>query len=315
MPAASPFERSPRLLTWDTPLSVRRIIPPAIRHRLSWLRVRLLSLDLPRHMEFVQPAEEAEASAYMSLIIPIRDTPQAVVCRFLTSLERYAPRSEVILVDDASVVPDTLVAISDFSIRNEWKVIRHKEPLGHSGACAAGGRLATRPYLCLLNSDTVITPWCWRGPKEAFEIDPKIGVAGPSSSFSGNVQTVPRACFCRYYWNDSQIYAFASRLAANCPDPVRVDLPWASGFAFFIRRSLWEELGGFDPELPDYGNEEELCKRVTKMGHRIVWIRNNYIHHFGGQYYGRLGEDWLRSRGFRAWTYTRRLHGGSDTSK
>jgi len=308
MPAASSFERSTRLLTWAAPLSVRRIIPPATRRRLSWLRVRLLSLGLSRHMEFVQPTEETEASASVSIIVPIHDAPSATR-RCLGSLERYAPKSEIILVDDGSVHAETLAVIRDFSVRNGWKVVRHEQPLGHSRACEAGARLATHPYLCLLNSDTVVSPWCWRGPKEAFEIDPKIGVVGPSSSLSGNGQTVPRACYCRHYWNDSQICAFAKDLVANCPDPPSVDLPWVAGFALFVRRDLWEEMGGFDADLPDYANEAELCKHASKLGYRSVWVRNSYIHHLGGQSYGAQGEAAICSRERAGRRYIARKYG------
>ena len=37
--------------------------------------------------------------------------------------------------------------------------------------------------------------------------------------------------------------------------------------------------------LPDYGNEAELCNRVLNRGSRCVWTRNSYIHHFGHSSY------------------------------
>lgn len=61
------------------------------------------------------------------------------------------------------------------------------------------------------------------------------------------------------------------------------DLPWISGFALFIRSSLWETLGGFDENLKNYLNDVELCKRVTNFGYRTVWVRSAYIHHLGNQ--------------------------------
>lgn len=308
MPSGSRFGRPSRLLTWSTPRFLRRIVHPVVRHCLSWLKVRLLSLDLPRHMEFVQPADEAEASASISIIVPIHDAP-AVTRRCLGSLARYAPKSEIILVDDCSVLPETLAVIRDFRVRNGWKALRLEQPVGHSRACQAGARLATRPYLCLLNSDTVVIPWCWRGPKEAFEMDPQVGMVGPSSSLSGNEQQVPLASYCRHYWNDSQICAFARDLVANCPDPRWVDLPWVSGFALFVRRDLWEEMGGFDPNLPDYANEVEFCRRASNLGYRSVWVRNSYIHHLGRQSYGPEGEEtiWPRERAARR--YVARKYG------
>jgi GT2 family glycosyltransferase len=85
-----------------------------------------------------------------------------------------------------------------------------------------------------------------------------------------------------------------------------MDLAWVSGFAFFIRRSLWEQVGGFDPKIPDYGNEFELCSRVAEKGYRMVWIRNSYIHHFGGQSYGHIiGEEGIRAQVRAADTYIR----------
>jgi len=130
-----------------------------------------------------------------------------------------------------------------------------------------------------------MTPWCCRQLKEVFESDERIGVAGPSTSHSGNAQTLPLASTLCRYWNDSQICAFAKHLLTDFPEPVVMDLPWISGFAFFIRRSLWEEVSGFDEKLPDYDNEVELCDRIGKLGYRMAWVRNSYVHHFGGESY------------------------------
>lgn len=82
--------------------------------------------------------------------------------------------------------------------------------------------------------------------------------------------------------------AFADRVPRT--DAYGCGLGW--GFALFIRRSLWEQAGGFDQRLPDYGNEMELCRRIAEEGYRLVWIRNSYIHHFGQQSY--RGNGWRR---------------------
>jgi len=244
----------------------------------------------------------------MSIVVPVHDAP-LVTRRCLASLEKYAPKAEIIIVDDGSRLVETSKVIGDFSSRNEWKVVNHATPLGHSASCGAGASLATRPYLCLLNSDTVVTPWCWRLVKDVFEHDQKTAVAGPSTSNSGNVQALPLATVLSPYLNDNQICGFAKRLLAECPDPIVADLPWASGFAFFIRRNLWEQLSGFDRKIPDYYNDVELCKRVVEKGYRTVWIRNAYIHHLGRQSYGEtIGEDGILARIEAALIYTKQKH-------
>jgi len=239
-----------------------------------------LSFGLARSGTFDQPEEEKTASGDVSVIIPVLDSPEFLT-RCLCSLEVYAPYAEIILVDDGSVMQQTLDILEDFHRRNGWLLIRNEKCLGHSRACEAGARLATRPYLCFLNSDTVVTPWSWSAARKAFESDPKIAVTGPSTSWAITRQVVARAKECRHYWNDCQIFSFAQKYVNEHKNSELVDLTEISGFAFFIRRDVWEAFGGFDENLPDYGNESELCIRLLKSGLRLVWTPNSYIHHFG----------------------------------
>ena len=97
--------------------------------------------------------------------------------------------------------------------------------------------------------------------------------------------------------NDSQICEYARLLSVENPSPALTFMPEVSGFAFFIRRGLWEQLGGFDRNLPDYRNETELCGRVLSAGYRAVWVRNSYIHHFGGaSYIQAVGQESIWAR-------------------
>jgi GT2 family glycosyltransferase len=303
------------LAAWRLPGLVKTILPRAAIDAMRPIRARVLSRGLPRNRVFEQPPEHLLASASMSIVVPIHDAP-LVTKRCLASLERDATMSEIVLVDDASKIAETTHIIREFSSRNGWKVICNAEARGHSAASAAGARLATRPYLCLLNSDTVVTPWCWLAIQEAFETNTTIGVAGPCTSDSSNEQTLDIARHCRFYWNDSQICAFAERLTANAPQSVIVDLPWISGFAFFIRRCLWEQLGGFDQNLKDYANEAELCKRVFNAGYRTVWVPSSYIHHFGRQSYGKtIGDNEISLRKQAGTQYIRHKHNGTATDR
>jgi len=286
---------------------IKQFLPKRIKVCLRNARARLLSVGLPRQALFEQPPEEAEASAEMSVIVPICDAPK-VTARCLKSLASYAPQAEVILVDDGSSLPVTVDLLQSFQKRCGWKMVRHDSPKGHSRACEAGVRLASRPYLCFLNSDTVVTPWSWKAAKEAFEVDPTVAVTGPSSSETATPQAIARARHCRNYWTDSQIFAFAKRYVAGQPPRSWVDLGKVSGFAFFVRRELWNKVGGFDKTLPDYGNESELFKRLTKEGWRVIWTRNSYIHHFGNRSYGRLGREEVQRRRLAAQAYIDELY-------
>ena len=288
---------------------LRSRLPETFRERLRRIRAVFLSLDLSAEGDFPQSAEEISASARISIVIAALDPPPLERC--LASVERFAAGAEVILVDDGSVLPETKAVIQDSSRGTDGSFCATNMPQGHSRACEAGARLATRPYLCLLNADTILTPWSWRAAVEAFEADPRIAVTGPTTSHCTTPQLVERAELCRHYWSDAQIFNFGRKYVSNLPQRCWVDLPEVGGFAFFIRRDLWERLEGFDPNLPDYGNEVELCRRVSKMGLRIVWTRNSYIHHLGNQTYSsaRFGPKFISTRSWHALEYIEAKHG------
>lgn len=288
--------------------SLRAKLPDPLRRVLRQVRAATLSLGLPRNREFKQPQSEIDASAAMSIIVAIHDEPE-VVERCLSSLERYATKAEVILVDDSSKLDRTVAIVDDFGQRRGWVVIRHSSPKGHSRSCEAGARVATRPYLCLLNSDTVVTPWSWRGVKEAFESDVNIAAVGPSTSWATTPQRISIAMHCRHYWTDSQIYGFVERTIAKGRENRMIDLAEVSGCAFFIRQELWAKLGGFDPNLPDYGNETELCLQLLKQGFRIAWTQGAYIHHLGRQSYGREGVNVIEQKKRAVGEYIAKKHG------
>jgi GT2 family glycosyltransferase len=309
LPAVMPGRLTPH----SFPIKVRKAIRNGpvgtVLRTMRWMRARVItrSLSSDEHAYEQSPSDRL-AAATMSVVVPIHDAP-SIVKRCLESLERYAIDAEIILVDDSSKLPETLDIIRQFSDRKRWKLVSKVKAGGHSLACAAGAHHATRPYLCLLNSDTVVTPWCWRAIREAFESDPRIGLAGPSTSRSGNKQTLSVAADCRFEWSDNQICAFARRLQRVSIEPSIVDLPWIAGFAFFIRRTLWRELGGFDQNLTDYGNEFEFCRRAVITGHRIVWVRHGYIHHFGQQSYAQvMSMNEIQQRKLEGARYAYRKH-------
>jgi GT2 family glycosyltransferase len=145
---------------------------------------------------------------------------------------------------------------------------------------------------------------------DAFESSARIGVAGPSTSCTVGPQTVARAYHCRHFWSDEQIWSFAEQYVAGRANAAPVDRPFVGGFAFFVRRTVWNDLGGFDTNLPDYGNEKEFCRRVLQADLRIVWSTRSYIHHLGKQSYGRVfSRTSIARRSALADAYLARKHG------
>ena len=279
-----------------TQTGIRARLPGWLRSGYRALRRRVLTFGLRPHGPYTLPDEERHASGKVSVVVAVHDAPE-VTRRCLASLETFGGDAEIIVVDDASRLELTRSLLDGFCARNRWRLVRHEKALGHSRASEAGVQVSSRPYVCLLNSDTILTPRSWLGVVQSFEADDRIAVAGPSTSQTTGPQFVRRALHCRHDWSDEQIWCFAEQYVARHRDEPVVDLPMVGGFAFFVRRSVWDTFDGFDKKLPDYGNETEFCQRVTKAGLRIVWTKSGYIHHLGSESYGRtLGPEEIRKR-------------------
>jgi GT2 family glycosyltransferase len=270
----------------DTQHEFRRLVPEWAKSYYRALRARLLSLGLRPAGPIPLSGQERQASGTISVVVTVHDAPE-VTRRCLSSLETFSGDAEVIIVDDGSRLESAKFMLNAFCSRNGWKLVRNDVALGHSRASEAGISVSMKPFICLLNSDTVVTPRSWLGIARAFDDSPQIAAVGPSTSHTPTPQRVLRAYHCRHYWSDEQIWCFAEQYVARHRKEPVVDLPYVGGFAFFVRRAIWDEMGGFDKHLPDYGNELEFCRRLTRRGLRIVWSKTSYIHHLGNESYGR----------------------------
>ncbi len=282
---------------------VRRLMPERIKSRCRSVRAWLLSINLGSVGPFLMSPEEKIASASMSVIVAVHDALEDTK-RCLNSLEISGGDAEVIIVDDGSRLQPVRDLLDEFCLRNDWKLVRHGKAVGHSRASEAGVAVSRRPYVCLLNSDTILTHRSWSGMLRAFGVSPQIAVVGPSTSHTATRQQVMRACYCRHHWSENQILCFAEKYVTKHRDEPVVDLPLVGGFAFFMRRDIWDKMGGFDKNLPDYGNEVEFCRRLTQDGFRVVWSKASYIHHLGARTYGQtLGIKAIRERCSEADSY------------
>jgi GT2 family glycosyltransferase len=212
----------------------------------------------------------------LSILIPAYNHAQDVM-RCLQSMLATTDRTrtEVLIQDDASPEyhgPTLFGALCE----------RNPVNLGFPGNCNAGARRARGDVLLLLNQDTFTTQQGWDARLlDFFELTPDAGVAGPTLLFpDGRVQSVggefDLAC---------QPYHIA--LGAVNPDwePINTprQVPWITGAAFAVRRSCWEQLGGFDEGYRGgYFEDVDFCVRAQLQGWQ-VWHRPNirFTHYVG----------------------------------
>lgn len=258
-------------------------MPICWQGRVKNLAVRTLSIGIGELHYPAMARGEQTAAGQLSVVVPVHNAFQDT-SRCLSSLERFCGNAEVILVDDGSTDEETTVVLRRFALRNAWTLVRNAEPRLHSGACGTGAHLATRPILCFLNSDTIVTQHSWALCVKALLNESTFCAVGPRTSAGVRLQTDRRAALCRFFWTDGQIFWYARRLNERYGKmPPREISRYVSGAAIFVRRVDWERVGGFDGCREHYGNDVDLCEKLKALGGRLAVCDGSYIHHLGGR--------------------------------
>lgn len=66
-----------------------------------------------------------------------------------------------------------------------------------------------------------------------------------------------------------------------------------------VRRDVWTALGGFDPALPMYRDDLDLCWRAWRAGHEVRVVPSAVIHHREASFHGRRLGSTAAGRGHR----------------
>jgi len=223
-----------------------------------------------------------------SIIVPIKNQYQ-IVKKCIDSIVRHYKDQEIILVDDCSTETELIKYLHEidclFNAEYKWKVLRTfgEKSAGHTASCTFGIDNSSCENLFLLNSDTILTKNSLKILSKVLDENKDIAIVGPKTSSASGPQLSLEAYDNRFKWTIDQIEKFAEECETIEDKPFDIDL--VCGFCFGIKKSIFREVGGFDPTFVAYGNEKELQIRIRKNGYRTVFVPKSYTHHFGKMSY------------------------------
>lgn len=202
--------------------------------------------------------------------------------RCLTSvLQEAGTGQEIVVVDNASNDGSADFIASRFPA---VKLVRNSGNTGFAAACNQAASLSSGSFLVFLNQDTYVRPGWLSALLESLtdgtadlctsklllmsEPD-KINSCGQDVHFAG-------LAFGRGFLASADRYAETAIVGA------------VSGASFSICRKVWEELGGFDPDLFMYFEETDLSWRAQLGGYRCVCTPQSTAYHDQSLAPGRL---------------------------
>jgi GT2 family glycosyltransferase len=210
---------------------------------------------------------------------------KSLLTQFLPSVVESEYENLKIIVGDNASTDDSVPFIKQNYPQIE--IIENTKNFGFAEGYNRVLAQVTADYFILLNSDVEV-PKNWIAPViELMESDEKIAVAQPKIKWQLNKEQFEYAGAAGGFM-DSYAYPFCrGRIFGtletdNAQYDDDIDIFWASGAAFFIKRKQWIEVGGLDAALFAHMEEIDLCWRLKNLGYRIVACSKAEVYHVGG---------------------------------
>lgn len=203
-----------------------------------------------------------------------------------------------IVVDNASGDDSRVVAA-----QRGARVIANARNEGYGRGNNIGIAAAATPYVLVVNPDLELRPGAAAALLEAAGRYPDAGMLAPRIvESSGRLFLQPRSLLSPSHLNRSRTMAAPEGDAC---------LPFLSGACLLIRRELFLALGGFDPAIFLFYEDDDLCRRMRDAGQALVHVHEAEAGHGRGRSSTPSPQRRFKTRWHLAWSerYVARKYG------
>lgn len=201
-------------------------------------------------------------------IISVSFNSSNIIKKLLVSI----PKDVTIKIVDNANDDDIYTTLKPFK---NCELIQNSFNEGFGRACNRGASESKTEFLFFLNPDTTLEKNAISELEKFADKNPRMGAANPLIKNARNnfrlktTSVVPCKKLPR-----PNIYEYG-------------EMPILTGGALFVRRKVFEEVGGFDPNIFLYHEDHELCYRITKNGYSLWHVPSAEVVHIGGNSSGR----------------------------
>ncbi len=209
---------------------------------------------------------------------------EALLEQYLPSVIDYSKGATVFLADNASTDRSVAFVKANYP---EITIIQNNENGGFAKGYNDALKHVDADVYCLLNSDVEVTPH-WLDPiQKTFEEHPETAIIQPkildllkpnyfeyAGAAGGFIDRLGYP-FCR-----GRIFQSLEEDRGQYNDTSEIF--WATGACMFIRKKVYDDLGGFDEDYFAHQEEVDLCWRAQNEGYKVYYVGASEVLHLGG---------------------------------
>jgi GT2 family glycosyltransferase len=217
----------------------------------------------------------------VSLIVPTRDRVELLRMCVESVLEKTDyPDYEIVVVDNQSSDQETLAYFDSLASKQNVRVLRYDAPFNYSEINNWAASQCTGDVICLLNNDIEVISGDWLQEMVSLAIRPEVGAVGAMLYYPDD--TIQHAgVILGMYGVAGHIYGGMPRgyPGHGARALVAQTLSAVTAACLVVRREVYQEVGGLDPQLKVAFNDIDFCLRVRAAGYRNLWTPFAELYH------------------------------------
>lgn len=197
--------------------------------------------------------------------------------RCVEALLKQTSPLEILLIDNHSDDASTQYLRNRYREHAQVRVLEAAKNLGYGQGNALAIAQAQGEFLLIINPDNELEPEGLQKMIHVLQQDATIGLVAPRLVHpDGTVRDSAR----RFptLWDIIRKRTILGKVKVKTKESEHpnldrnlIDIDWVAGACFVMRKSLFQELGGFDPRFFLFFEDTDLCRRVWQAGKRVVY--------------------------------------------
>jgi O-antigen biosynthesis protein len=215
----------------------------------------------------------------VSLVIPNKDLVRALR-RCIKSIERSSYGNyEILIIENHSSLARTFAYYDELAKRPNVRVLTWTRPFNYAAVNNFAAGQARGDVLLFLNNDTEVINRDWLECLLEHALRPEVGAAGAMLYYpDGTVQHAGAIVGLDRGVHYQRLAPCTS--SGYCNRLVTVqNLSAVTGACLMTRKSVFEQVGGFDETFALTFNDLDLCLKIRQRGYLIIWTPYAELYH------------------------------------